>query len=116
AKVGTVLATPEASWHGVWSESAGAQMGAAIAAATGGEYRLWTSDSNGIYYTSLGTEMHNPLQNPTDTFARSGYIETYWMDMGWAEIDKLAFGFTVDAQNVTEENTIRILIAWDENE
>lgn len=116
AKIGTVLVTPEASWHSMWSAPAGFAMGAAVAAVTNDEYRLWISDSNGIYYTPLGTELHNPLQSPTETYTQEGYLETFWTDTGWAEIPKLAVGLDVMADQISNGNQIRILVGWDEQE
>lgn len=116
AKLGTILATPEASWHGIRSASVGTLMGDALATSTDGKYRLWISDTTGIYSMDLSSELHNPLQSPTVEFNDYGELVTYWSDMGWTELDKVAFWLEVTCEHVDPDNTITFDIAWDGDE
>jgi hypothetical protein len=114
--VGAVLYSPGVSWHVLYSGSAGTQMGYAYVTTSSvdGKYRLWFSDGNGVYTVELSTELHNPLQNPTQTFSQQGYLETYWNDMGWPEMDKVALSLDVETAGCSSTEKIRIWIDFDE--
>lgn len=114
ATQGAVLCSPGTAWHTLFYEDAGATMGAAAALATAEGYRLWFSTSNGLYYIDLSTELHNPLQSPTVEYKELGFLETVWNDTGWAEIDKVAFFLDIEASQCTDEETISLSVAYDD--
>ena len=116
ATQGAIICSPGAAWHTLHYETAGAVMGASSVASTNEGYRLWFSNSNGLYYIDLSAELHNPLQNPTSEFKETGFIVTPWVDTGWAEIDKLALYVECEARNVSDTETILIQVAFDDDD
>ena len=115
ATQGAIICSPGVSWHTLFYESAGASMGAAAVATTNEGFRLWFSTSRGLYYTDLTAELHNPLQNPTATYKPAGFVETPWVDLGWAEVSKLALYVEVFAKNCSPTETISISLAYDDS-
>lgn len=114
---GAVLLSPGAAWHVVYlSDNIGARMGAGIVADIQNTHRLWFSTGEGLFWVDAPTSLHNPLQIPTSTYKRTGYLETPWFDAGWQEIPKLALSLEVFAREVDDENYIEFYIAWDEDE
>jgi hypothetical protein len=113
---GAVMQTQGGAWHGTFDSEAGSQMGAGLVATIESTHRLWMSSGSGIFYIDLPTSLHNPLQNPTAQFRESGYLETGWNDLGWAEMDKLALTMEVHADRCSSTERIHIYVAWDEND
>lgn len=113
---GAIMSSAQASWHGLYDANAGTRMGAAYVGAAEGTFRLWITSDAGIYYIDAPTGLHNPLQNPTTQYRQSGFLETGWTDLGWAEMDKLALSMDVRGENCTRDDVIHVYAAWDNND
>lgn len=110
---GAVLSTPGAAWHLLRQELGISSMGAALVASVDTTHRLWYSTAAGIYYTELPLGLHNPLANPATRYAASGFLDTPWQDMRWAEVDKQALSLDIEAEGCTATETIRVSLGWD---
>jgi len=109
---GAVLMSPGIAFHLLTQRTSITEMGDVAALTGDGTYRLWGSDSQGVWSVDLPVGLHNPLQNPTQRYAEEGALITSWWDMGWSELDKLALGVDVDAV-VPEGCEVAIYVGWD---
>lgn len=122
ASAGAALVTPGQAWHQtpyyqletVTTPTAYGVMGAALVCGADSKYRLWLSDATGVYFTDLGTGLHNPLNSPTRKYAKYGYISTPWDDLGWAEVDKVALSLDVEVSGASATEVVEVYIAFDE--
>jgi hypothetical protein len=112
---GGVLMSPGTAFHLLTQRTGITEMGDVAALTGDGTYRLWGSDSSGVWSVDLPVGLHNPLQNPTQRYAPEGALITSWWDMGWSELDKLALGLVVDAV-VPEGCEVSIYVGWDYGE
>lgn len=112
---GAVLMSPGIAFHVLTQRTGITAMGDVAALTADGKYRLWGSDSAGIWSVDLPVGLHNPLQNPTVTFAQEGSLVTSWWDMGWSELEKLALGLDIDAV-VPQGCEVSVYVGWDQTE
>lgn len=109
---GAVLMSPGIAFHLLTQRTAITEMGDVAALTADGSYRLWGSDSNGVWSVDLPVGLHNPLQNPTQEYAPEGALITAWWDMGWSELQKLALGIDIDAV-VPPGCAVSVYVGWD---
>lgn len=112
---GAILMSPGIAFHLLTQRSGISEMGDVAALSGDGTYRLWGSDSLGVWSVDLPVGLHNPLQNPTQRYAPEGALITSWWDMGWSELDKLALGIDVDAV-VPDGCEVSVYVGWDYRE
>jgi hypothetical protein len=118
SSVGAIVQSPGLSWHPLFEQSIGGTMGYCLVTSLDNTFRLWITHSDGASYIDIDTGLHNPLQNPTTEFREDGYLETPWVDLGWAELDKLALSLDVDAEGIDAVlgTSIQVEIAYDGDE
>ncbi len=109
-----LLTSPGVAFH-VLTQFSTLQAIGDVAALSSRQYQLWISTSEGVYTIDLPVGLHNPLQNPTQRYAESGYLVTSWWDVGWSNLEKLALSLVVNAV-VPLGGKIRISAGFDEDE
>lgn len=116
--VGAIMQSPGTSWHSLFEQTIGGTMGYCLVTSVDDTFRLWITTSDGAYYVNLDTGLHNPLQNPTKEYRETGYLETPWVDLGWAELEKLALSLDIEAEGIDAiaGTGIEVDIAYDGDE
>lgn len=115
---GALFVSSGAAWHMLISHGSLAALRGAVVGTVGSAFRLWYAadgaDSTTFYYLDLPTGLHNPLSNPARRYRASGYIDTPWQDMRWAELDKIALSLDVEAAQMSATETATLYVAYDE--
>lgn len=78
--------------------------------------RLWWGTTESVYYAPLPRGVFNPREDPTWTFAETGFLQTGWADMGAREVPKTAVRVRARGAHCTADETITISYAIDDNE
>lgn len=114
--MGLLMAWNGRGWHAVYVpdvENRGMKWAGSSSA--NDSYRLWFGSNGKAYYIDMTTSVANPLYNPTQRFAKRGYLISGWFDAGWSELEKLALSLRVGVKQATSSETIRISYGFNDS-
>lgn len=112
SRTAVVLMSPGVAFHALAQYNEVADLGDVQTISASDTYRLWVSTSDGVYSVDLSSGLHNPLQNPTQRFAETGYLITSWWDIGWANLEKLALGLVANVV-IPTGGVVRFSVGFD---
>lgn len=117
AGLALVLAWTGTGWHPLWSGALADDVIDWLYFDTtdADAPRLWFGASNTAYYLPVPPGLFNPREIPTWEYAPSGYLETGWDHMGWAEQVKVALDLTVRLINSSATEYCDVYYALDNN-
>lgn len=110
----SVLAFNERGWQVEWlGTAATGTIDWGLASSAYDSYRFWWSQNQRVYWMALPTDIINPDQVTTYTYAAAATHDTPWLTVEAKDVTALAISLSVEVQKATATETVIVSYATD---